>query len=371
MAIFKGYKVLLEDGYHFADFEISDGVFSNINKNTKQETEDIIIPGFFDIHTHGANGYDFTTVKNLEEIKHILDFYMSKGVTSVFPTLLTESDETIFKQMDLIYEASKIYPIIKGIHLEGPFLSKKYKGAQLEKYLQLPTISKCDEFIKRSHGLFKYMTVAPELEGFPEVIKYLTSKGIVVSMGHSDASFDETRDGFFNGAKCITHCMNAMKGLHQHYPSICEAAFYFDDLYNEVIVDGAHIHPEMVEFIYKIKKEDHFITVTDSLMCAGLPDGEYKIGVTPIVVKGPNAFIKDSEVRAGSTLNMHDAFLNFKKFTGCNDLIASKVTSLNASKMLNMDNLIGSIKENKYADFIIMDKNYKIKEVYIKGVKAI
>ena len=371
MAIFKGYKVLLEDGYHIANFEISDGVFSNINKDTKQETEDIIIPGFFDIHTHGANGYDFTTVKNLEEIKNILDFYMSKGVTSVFPTLLTESDETIYKQMDLIYEASKIYPVIKGIHLEGPFLSKKYKGAQLEKYLQLPTISKCDEFINKSHGLFKYMTVAPELEGFPEVIKYLTSKGIVVSMGHSDASFDETRDGFYNGAKCITHCMNAMKGLHQHYPSICEAAFYFDDLYNEVIVDGAHIHPEMVEFIYKIKKEDHFITVTDSLMCAGLPDGEYKIGVTPIIVKGPNAFIKDSEVRAGSTLNMHDAFLNFKKFTGCNDLIASKVTSLNASKMLNMDNLIGSIKENKYADFIIMDKNYKIKEVYIKGVKVI
>ncbi len=370
--IFNNITIVEEDKIEIGNVEIDGDRFSALNSNKVGEdyTGYIMVPGFIDQHTHGAVGRDFTTVKSVEEIEEILKFYISKGVTSVYPTLLTEHDEVIFKQLELICEASKKNPIIKGIHIEGPFLSKKYKGAQLEECLQNPSIAKCDEYIKHSHGLFKLMTIAPELEGSEEVIKYLVSKGIRVSLGHSDATFDETKRAVKAGATCITHCMNAMRGIHQHDPSITLAAWYFDELYNEIILDGVHVKPEIVEFIRKMKGNEKVIGVTDSLMCAGLPDGEYKIGVTPIIVKGENCVIKETGVRAGSNLNMERAFKNIKKFSNLNDIEAAKITSLNSAKMLGICRDFASIQAKKVADFIIFDKDYNIKEVYISGEKV-
>ncbi len=367
--VFNNINVVKEDGIILGNVEILDGRFLSLNSKKKGEdySSCIMIPGFIEQHSHGAIGLDFTTLKNKEEAETLLKFYISHGVTSILPTLLTEKDEVIFKQLELLYEVSKTNPIIKGIHIEGPFLSKKYKGAQLEEYFQTPSIKKVDEYIKKSHGLFKLMTIAPELENAIEVIKYLVKKGIKVSLGHSDATFEESSNAIEAGATCITHMMNAMRGLHQHEPSIATAALYFDEVYNEVIMDGVHIHPEMVEFIRKLKTTDKVIGVSDSLMAAGLKDGEYKIGNTPIVVKDGDCLIKETGVRAGSTLNMESCFKNFKKFTSLGDVDASKVTSLNSAKMLGIDGDFGSIKVNKIADFVIFDKEYNIKEVYING----
>lgn len=367
--IIKGVNVLLPSGYQALDVVIEDGKFKDFLPSNVPSPKHKIIPGFVDIHTHGANGLDFSTVKNVDEILSLLDFYASKGTTSLLPTLLTEKDEVIYRQMELIYEASKINPMIKGIHLEGPFLSKVYKGAQLEECLQLPTVEKAEKFLQKSHGLFKYMTIAPELEGSKETIEYMVSKGIRVSCGHSDASFDDTYMAYKAGARSITHTMNAMKGLHQHFPSILSAALYIDDMYNEVILDGIHVVPEMVEFIRKIKGNDKVIGITDSLMAAGLPDGNYFIGETPITVKDHDCKITSTGVRAGSTLTMDRAFRNIKKFCSLSDLEASKMTSYNASKMLGIDTLVGSIEKNKDADFILLDENDEIKEVYINGRK--
>lgn len=368
---FKNYKILTENGYIYGSLVIEDSLIKEIKeeKVVNDDILDIIIPGFIDEHTHGAMHYDFSTVKNVEEIEKILNFYIKNGVTSVYPTLLTERNEVIFKQLELIYEASKTNKIIKGIHIEGPFLCKEYKGAQLEECLQTPSIELVDEYIKRSHGLFKLMTFAPENRNSKEVIEYLVKNNIVVSLGHSAASFDDCTMALKAGASNITHLFNAMKGIHQHHPSIATAALYYDEFYCEVIMDGIHVHPEMVDFIYKIKGEDKVIAVTDSLMAAGLADGEYKIGETPILVKNHDCVIKETGVRAGSTLNMQEAFLNTKKFLNVDDLIASNLTSLNCAKSLKIDDRVGSIKENKNADFIVLDKDYNIKNVYINGEK--
>lgn len=371
MTTITGTKVLLENGYKKVDLVINDGKFIDIKENNNCDDNDLIImPGFFDIHTHGANGRDFTTVQSISEIEEILKFYESHGVTSVFPTLLTEHDDLIFKQLELIYCASLKHKIIKGIHLEGPFLSKKYKGAQLEECIQIPSIDKCKLFIEHSHNLFKYMTIAPETPNSFETIKFLYEKGINVSMGHSDASFDDAKNAREAGAKCFTHLFNAMKPLNHHEPSILMAALYFKDLYAEMILDGAHVQEEVVEFARSIKGNDKIIGITDSLMCAGLPDGEYKIGNTPITVKGKDALIKGTNTRAGSTLNMLTGFKNIKKFSHLNDLEASKICSLNAATMLGLDNLIGSIKQGKNADFIVLDKNYNLISTYISGEKV-
>ena len=366
---FNNVKILTEKGYVIGSIDINDSKFGDIKESKGTNYKYLMIPGFIDEHTHGAIHIDFATCKDKEEMEKLLAFYASQGVTSVFPTLLTEKDELIFKQLELIYEVSKTNPIIKGVHLEGPFLSKEFKGAQPESCLQIPTIKKIDQFIEHSHGLFRLMTIAPEVENAEEAIKYLTSKGIKVSMGHSAATFDDCTVALKNGATNITHCLNAMKGIHQHYPSIATAALYYDELYNEVIIDGIHVHPEMVEFLRKIKTTDKIIGITDSLMAAGLPDGNYFIGNTPITVKNHDCVLTDSGVRAGSTLTMVNAFKNVKRFSHLSDLDASKICSLNCAKFFGLDKEIGSIKKGKHADFILMDEDYNIKEVYINGKK--
>ena len=367
---FKNIKTLTEHGYINADLVVEDGKFLSIKETKSSDKTNegkIIIPGFIDEHTHGADGLDFTTVKSIEEIEKILDFYAKHGVTSVLPTLLTERDEVVFKQLELIYQASLRNPMIKGIHMEGPFLCKEYKGAQLEICLQKPTPEKSKIFIEKSHGLLKLMTIAPENEGSEETIKYLTEHGVRVTLGHSAADFDDTTKALKSGACCMTHLFNAMKGIHQHTPSICSAGLYYDDFYTEVILDGIHVHSEMVEFIRRIKGNDRVIGITDSLMAAGLPDGNYFIGETPITVKNHDCVITETGVRAGSTLDMKRAFDNVKKFTNIDDLEASKICSLNSAKMLGLDDKVGSIKEGKNADFIVLNSNYEIEEVYING----
>lgn len=361
-------NVLLPSGYQASDVEIEDGKFARFTPTDSSEKPALkMIPGFFDVHTHGGNGLDFSTIRDLDECMALLDFYASKGVTSLLPTLLTEKDDLIFRQLDLLYEASKRTSMIKGVHLEGPFLSKLYKGAQLEECLQLPTPEKAEIFYEKSHGLFRYMTIAPELPGSKETIEKLVSMGVRVSCGHSDATFDDVAMARSAGATSITHTMNAMKGIHQHYPSILSAAWYFDDLYNEVIVDGIHVVPEMVEFIHKIKGADHFIGITDSLMAAGLPDGHYFIGNTPITVLNHDCKITATGVRAGSTLTMDRSFRNIKAFCHVDDLDAAKMTSLNAAKMLGLSERIGSLEVGKDADFVLLDQNDEIKEVSIHG----
>ena len=371
---FKNIKTLLEDGYHFVDVVVENGKFKSLKKNNNSEKDNankIMIPGFIDEHTHGGDGYDFSTCKSVEEMEKILKFYIKHGVTSVLPTLLTERDEVIFKQLELLYKTSLKNPIIKGVHLEGPFLCKEFKGAQLESCLQKPTIEKCKMFIEKSHGLFKLMTIAPENEGSEETIKFLKENGIAVSLGHSAASFDDCTMALKSGAKCITHMFNAMKGIHQHHPSIASAALYYDDFYTEVILDGIHVHKEMVEFIRKINGNDKVIGVTDSLMAAGLPDGNYFIGETPITVKNHDCVISETGVRAGSTLDMKRAFDNVKTFCNLDDLTASHICSLNCAKMLGIDDKVGSIKEGKNADFLILNDKYEIEEVYINGEKVL
>ena len=371
---FKNIKTLLEDHYEFCDVVIDNGKFLSVKKSNNGDTtyeDKFMIPGFIDEHTHGGDGKDFTTCKDIDDVEHILKFYIKHGVTSVLPTLLTEKDEIVFKQLELIYKASLKNPIIKGVHLEGPFLCKEYKGAQLESCLQKPSVEKVKTFIDKSHGLLKLMTIAPENDGSEETIKYLVSQGVRVSLGHSAASFDDCTKALKAGASDITHIFNAMKGIHQHHPSILSAALYYDDFYCEVILDGIHVKPEMVEFVRKIKGNDKVIGVTDSLMAAGLPDGNYFIGETPITVKDHDCVITETGVRAGSTLDMKRAFDNVKKFCSLDDVVASHICSLNCAKMLGIDDKVGSIKEKKNADFLILNKNYEIEEVYINGEKVL
>lgn len=368
--ILKNINVLSEFGYLKKDIEFNKEIIDikdSILKEGIDYSNYLLIPGLFDIHTHGANGYDFNSAKTKEEMQIILDFYVSHGVTSVLPTLLTDTDEVYFNKLEMIYELSKTNPIIKGIHIEGPFLSKEFKGAQPESCLKPLDINLFNKYQEKAHGLIKYITISPELNNVEEFVKELVKEGVTVSLGHSGASFDQASNAINAGSTSFTHVMNAMAPIHQHKPSILAAAWYYDSCFNEVIMDGIHVHKEMVKLMYKIKGEDKIIGITDSLMAAGLPDGNYFIGFTPIYVKNNDCKIVGSDVRAGSCLNAFQGFKNAKEFLGIDDYKASKIWSLNPSKLLKLDNKIGSIEIGKNADFIVLNKNYEIEEVYING----
>lgn len=365
----KNVKVLLPDGYRICDLSFDERIkdIEVKDDNMVNYKGNFLIPGLFDIHTHGGNGFDFNNAQSLQDMQSILNFYIANGVTSVFPTMLTDSDESLKKHLNMIAQLAKTNPIIKGIHLEGPFLSKEYKGAQNEEYLQKLSIDKFNEYQHCANGLIKYITISPELENTKEFVRYLVSQRIRVSLGHSGATFDQATVAVNEGSVSFTHVMNAMAPLSQHNPSILAAAFYYSQCYNEVICDGIHVHPEMVKFIFKIKGCDKVIGITDSLMAAGLKDGEYKIGTVPIIVKDHDCKLKQSGVRAGSTLTAINGFKNVKKFLSADDQTASKIFSFNAARMLSMDKDIGSIEVNKCADFVMLNENYEVENVYING----
>ena len=202
---------------------------------------------------------------------------------------------------------------LMGIHLEGPFLCPAYKGAMPEHLLKKPDMELLKAYQEASVGDVRYITVSPEVEGIVDFIPYIKSLGIQVAIGHSGADYDTARRAIQNGALGATHTGNAMKLLHQHFPAIWGAVLEDDEVYCEMICDGRHLHPGTVRFIIKIKGLDRVIAVTDSIMAAGLPDGNYKLGVNNVVVVDGDAKLVSDGTRADSTSTTRKAL---KKSSG-------------------------------------------------------
>ena len=210
------------------------------------------------------------------------------------------------------------------------------------------------------------MTISPELEGMPEFIRDVSGLGIKVAIGHSGASYERAMEAIQSGAVAGTHVGNAMKLLHQHFPAIFGAVLE-SDVYCEMICDGLHLHPGTVRILLKAKGLDRAVAITDSIMAAGLPDGEYKLGVNDVVVVDGDAKLKEGGVRAGSTLTLAQAYRNLLKFTGRTEEEILPVLTKNPSEMLGVYNELGSIEEGKAADILIMDADRQICTTIVRG----
>ena len=370
--LYKHVKRTKKNKTEVVDLLVQDGKFIAIEKeidfNKADEVIDLgyvnIIPGLFDIHTHGALGYDFN-MATWGEMKIIMDYYMRNGVTSVLPTVMTDDILVIRKQLKLMANLKQLYPIMKGIHLEGPFLSLKYKGAQPESATLKPDVTLFKTLMEDSNHLIKYTTLAPEIEGAIELIDYCKSLGVRVTLGHSDASFEETNTALKHGASSFTHMFNAMRPFDHHGPGIVGAAL-MSNAYTEMIMDGKHLDHNTVMFLKKMRGLDKLIIITDSIMAAGLKDGNYSLGKTPIYVKDGDARLISNNARAGSTLNPFQAIVNFSKFTKTPLGRTVDLMSINPARMLGLDDEIGSIEIGKDADFLVVD-GMELKEVYSKG----
>lgn len=327
-----------------------------------------IVPGFIDVHTHGAVGVDVNAA-TAEELEKICRFMAGNGTTSWLCSVLTDTKEQTEWCIDQYKEHAKMEQggaNLLGIHLEGPFLSSEYKGAMPEYLLQKPNMPLLREYQERAEGNIRYITISPEVEGIVDDIPAMKEIGITVAIGHSGADYDTAMKAVENGAACCTHTFNAMKLMHQHFPAIMGAALE-SDIYCEAICDGRHLHPAVVRLLIKVKGLDRVVAITDSIMAAGLPDGKYKLGVNDVVVEDGDAKLAENGVRAGSTLTQNVALKNMLSFTGRPLEEVLPLLTENPAKLIGVYDAKGSIADGKDADLVLLDAENGIADVFVGG----
>lgn len=329
-----------------------------------------VVPGFIDIHTHGAVGVDVNSA-TAEDLRKIGRFFASNGTTAWLGSVLTDTVEQTDWCINQFKEYGKTNASdaaeLLGVHLEGPFLASEYKGAMPEHLLQQGNTELLRHYQELAEGRIKYLTVSPEVPGVIEMIPEAKKMGIRVGIGHSGATYQQAVEAIENGADLATHTFNAMRLFHQHEPAIMGAVLESDDTYCEMICDGLHLVPATVRLLVKIKGMDKVIAITDSIMAAGLPDGNYHLGVNDVVVKDGDAKLASNGTRAGSTLTLNRGLKNLLAFTGKSLEEAIPALTENPAKLLGVDDHIGFIEDGMDADLVLLDENNDIAQVFLKG----
>ena len=323
-----------------------------------------ISPGFIDIHIHGSGGCD-TMDGNIDALNIISKTIIKNGTTAFLPTTMTMDIEDIHNALDVIRQGMNIDmegAQVLGAHMEGPFINAKFKGAQNEIYVLSPHIKYLEDYL----DVIKIITMAPEVEGGIDFIdRVLEMKEIVLSIGHTNASYEEAMEAIKRGIRHATHTFNAMTPLHHRNPGVVGAIFN-SNITCELIADKIHIHPELFKLLMNIKGKDKLILITDAMRAGCMKDGEYDLGGQKVIVNGGSARLENGSL-AGSILTINKAIKNFKEATGLplNEVI--QLSTLNPAKLLSVDNVKGSLDIGKDADIIIFDENIEIQKAYVQG----
>ncbi|MCA0985144.1 N-acetylglucosamine-6-phosphate deacetylase [Halobacillus yeomjeoni] len=340
---------------------------SNIDEAVELDKGDYIFPGFIDIHIHGAAGADTmdATPKALETMAETLP---KEGTTSFLATTITDEEDRISEALKNASEFKKTDSIgaeMLGVHLEGPFINKKHAGAQPLSCIGPASVDQFKKWQETAEGLIRVVTLAPEEDQDHQLIQYLNDTGVIPSIGHSHATYEEVKQAAENGLKHATHLFNAMRPMHHREPGVVGAVFLSEDLMAEIIFDRIHVAQEMVELAYKNIGSDRMILITDSMRGKCLQNGTYDLGGQHVHLKDGEARLEDGTL-AGSVLKMNEAVKNMSQL-GVSPLDLMKMSSWNAAKSLGVDDRKGSIAAGKDADLVIMDKDFNIKQTYCRG----
>lgn len=339
-------------GERLTDITVGDGRIISVSP-TELDGEDFggacIFPGLIDIHSHGCMGYD--TMDGAEAICEIAKYQRAHGVTTYYPTTMTQDFfviESVINTPLSLEDAPHVY----GFHMEGPYIAKKYKGAQNEKFVISPSTE--------SYGRLKnvaLVTVAPEVDG---ALDFISECDAVVCLGHTAATFDEADRGFKAGAKCITHTFNAMPPFHHRDTSVIGAGIE-NDAYAQLICDGVHVSRPAVLILYRTFGKDRVILISDSMRATGLDDGEYELGGQMMTVKGGEARTPDGAL-AGSTTNLFDCVKKAIEF-GIPVRDAFDMASKTPAALMGLNK--GVLDVGYDADFIILDENLNLLKTLI------
>ncbi|HZJ57200.1 MAG TPA: N-acetylglucosamine-6-phosphate deacetylase [Clostridia bacterium] len=385
MIILKNGRYLSAEGkFVKGDIHIEDGKIKSINEQdgsldsgsvgTGAHIYDLedkrVIPGLIDMHTHGAIGYD-VSIATPEEICQLTRYYSDRGITSFFPTTITAARGDIKSALRNIKAASKMDcggASIEGVHIEGPFINAAKKGAHDPNWITTPKKSDYDEYREIMGDLRIHLTVAPEIEGGLEFIDYVVKNDATVGIGHTDTDYNRALEGIRAGASIFTHLFNAMVGIHHRNPGTVGAALT-GDAFVEIIGDGMHIHPAVVNIAINAKGPKGVVLVTDSMHAAGLDWGEYDFGGFKILIEGGVAKHEDGTL-AGSIISLMDAVKNAMEFSGVSLEDAVAMATINPARVLGLDDKLGSIELGKRGDLVVLDEDLKAHMVFCRGERV-
>ena len=316
-----------------------------------------LAPGLLDTHTHGIGGFDFNTC-TAQAIEEIIALEHAEGVTGFLASLVVENHAMTMERLQLL--DSQVTDSLLGIHLEGPFLNPKQKAVMKEEFLRLPNIEEFRQFLRVSSHVSS-MTIAPELPDAQRLIKEGTRQGIVMNIGHSMADAQQVMQAQRNGAKGITHLYNAMSQHEHRNPGVVTGAL-LSDLMCELIVDGFHVHPDVVHATYRALGDDRIILISDANPYKAVADGEYPFSGKNIVIQDGKATVKETGRIAGSTLAMNTALRNMCRYTGCSVESAVRMAAYNPARLYGWKK--GSIEPGYDADLMLMDDAFHIHRVW-------
>lgn len=327
-----------------------------------------VAPGYVDTHIHGSLKEDVMK-SDWEGIDKISKGLLSAGVTSWMPTTITAASETLTKicQMFAENKGREEGAKIQGIHFEGPFFTEEHAGAENPKYMMDPSIDEFNKWLEASDGMLKKISMAPERKGSKEFIREATKEGIVVSLGHSSATFEEAAAGIEAGASMFTHTFNGMPDPAHHGASISNAAMSMNNVTDELICDGHHVQEPMVRALINAVGPEHVALITDCMEAGMMPDGDYMLGELPVYVKDGMARLKDGDNLAGSILQLKDGVKNVVDWNIVSPEKAIMMATYTAAKSAHILDKCGSIKPDKDADFIILNPDMTVSETYLNG----
>lgn len=336
--------------------QVENGLIASIDYGASEgavSLEGTVIPGFVDIHCHGGGGFD-SSVDPRGPL-----FHLQHGTTSIMASFVSEPIDSIIEKLNKLELAKNVL----GVHLEGPYISHAHCGAHKPEYLTTPQQSDLEKIVATQK--VKHITIAPEIPGALEAISYLASHGITVAIGHSAADAEVVKQAVANGAKVVTHLYNGMKKDYADKNTLVGTALENEALGLEVILDGVHVPLEVIkDFISQA--DSRLIGITDAAPFAGLADGEYKLGELPVQVIDQVARLKTGGALAGSTLTMDVAFANAIKLLGLNPVDAVAMYCTRPAAYID-DSSIGDIAVGKKANFLVMNEDWQLGQVYFAG----
>ena len=375
--IIQSKKVWIADQFTPAQLELEDGIIKEIYPyNEKEVTKDYgdlrILPGFIDIHCHGAYGFD-TNDANPEGLRKWAKGIVDEGVTSFLATTLTQSEEVLTNAVSNVakvveegYEGAEIL----GIHFEGPYLNKAHKGAQPEEYCVKPNIEQFKRYQKAAHGLIKYITMAVENDEDFTLTKYCSQNNVVVSIGHSNATYEQAVQAYGHGARSMTHVYNAMTPFTHRANGLVGGALRIRNMYGEIICDGNHSTLAALNNFFTSKGPDYSVMITDSLMCKGFPVGtKFDFGGQEVVIyPDGSAHLVEAGNLAGSTLNVNKGLKILIEDALVPVNYAINACTSNPARCLHVDDRKGTIGVGYDADLVVLDRDYEVVQTSGKGI---
>jgi len=363
---------------------VNHGKITAIAENSIDKESDAVIdaagnylsPGFIDIHVHGGGGHDFmdNTVTAYLEIAKL---HASHGTTSFTPTTLSCEPEALFKTLSLYEESEKLNVLgasYLGMHIEGPYFAMDQRGAQDPRFIRLPDPDEYKEVLKRS-SIVKRWSAAPELKGAMEFGRYLRSKGILPSIAHTDAIYEEALEAYENGYTHITHFYSCMSGVSRRnafrYAGVIEAGYLLDNMTVEIIADGVHLPPALLKLVYKIKGPDKIALITDAMRAAGMPPGESILGDLKnglkVIVEDNVAKLPDRSAFAGSVATTIQLVKNMVRLADVPLIDAITMMTATPAKIMGANDRKGSIEVGKDADLVLFDEQINLWKTIIGG----